>query len=296
MSRRRKSNGRRRHQATAHRAPAPKAGARQPTTADRSAVARISAPTDFVSYIPLSRAGTPVAAWLRMSADGVLRAAACQGCGARHEEFVARPDHSGITALLAFAARVLAEGVGVHDFATQHLACASTVGTPLSGCTESWWNVPEAIPARVRYWADELLDAHLSLPEPGPTAVVGVLARHTDGTMLQRERSVPRPPDDLLHDQMPGRLHQHIHGLITACGGRLEAVFLGVRSPNESNVPEVPVVASFIIVTAQGAFAGLLPLGANLPASDTGKDDLLIWQPLVLPLAFVDGLFARPGR
>ena len=56
------------------------------------------------------------------------------------------------------------------------------------------------------------------------------------------------------------------------------------------------MVASFIIATAQGTFTGLLPLGADLPASDAEKDDLLIWQPLDLPLAFVDGLFARPGR
>lgn len=255
-----------------------------------------AAPTLFYSEIPLADPATPVVAWLRFSITRAIRIGACLSCGARYEEVVdARKPLVTPAAFERFAKRVGVASENMRAFAAEHSDCPGTHRTVV-GCRETLWSVPATVPARARFWVDEVLDDVLLSPESGPGSRLAVLARHDDGREERRNVPIPPLPAALSDDQVEHWLRANLHGLIAACGGRLEAVMVVVRGTQVSTVLGPPTAAGAFVVTPRGAFAGMLPFGVDIPTTDAAKDSFVIWQPLVIPSAVVDGLFAVPSR
>lgn len=301
MSRRKPSRRRARQGAlAAHslagRPPAQPAQHASPSALDAS-------PTLFYAPVPLGDPQTAAMAWLRLSLGHAVRVSVCLGCGARYEEVVAAPGPlKTMAAVNRFTARVRLPSAAMRRFAVPHRACATTFATAcptVVGCRESLWNVPTLVPAHARFWTDEMLDGLLRQAADGPHSQFAVLARGADGAEVRRaEPTPPLPadvPDDAVEFWMRGHLDHLIAGVLAPCGGALEAVLVVLQGTQASTVDGVPTVGGAFVVTAQGAFAGLLPADVDVPTADGLKDSILVWQPLTTPSALFDGLFAVPS-
>lgn len=284
-----RKNSRRRNAARLRRTtPTPSVG----SAAVRETAAPAAHATKYFSHIPIGCPGAPVTAWLRLSTKDALRIAVCE-CGERIEERVraTKPLRGGHD-LRRFVGRVLADRANVDAFASTHLACGAATLYGPTECRETFWGIPSVVPARVRFWADELLAQAIEddTANAPVTVSVSVLTIDTFGREQSYSREVPpHPASDNI--DMDLWMRANLLDLAAGCPGRLVGAMLVAREVDVDGAGgDPPAVA--LVATPQTRFSGLLAFEPRHALGRSTEPRLYDWQPMILPNNVFDGLFA----